>query len=225
MKYVLEVKNVSKFYRLGKINVEALKNVSFSLENGEFISIMGPSGSGKTTLLNLIGALDKPTVGSVFLDGIDISTMNENNLTKIRRDKIGFIFQFYNLIPVLSAMENIDLPMMAAGIKKKARKIRVLELLNAVGLGSRSGHRPEELSGGERQRVSIARALANFPTIILADEPTGDLDTTTGGEIIRYLKNLCQTTIIVTHDPEIARSTNKIIHLKDGSIEKIEELY
>jgi len=221
---ILEVRHVSKEYKLGKIKVKALNDVSFSLERGELISIVGPSGSGKTTLINLIGALDKPTSGSIYIEGTEISSLNEKQLTKIRRDKIGFIFQFYNLIPVLSAFENVDLPMMAASIKKKERNKRALELLQIVGLTNRKNHRPEELSGGERQRVAIARSLANNPSIILADEPTGDLDTKTGEEIINYIKNLNVSTIIVTHDPVVAMATSKIIYLKDGSIEKIEKI-
>ncbi|MHA1270209.1 MAG: ABC transporter ATP-binding protein [Candidatus Helarchaeota archaeon] len=221
---ILELKNVSKEYKLGKIIIKALDNISFSLEEGEFISIVGPSGSGKTTLLNLIGGLDKPTSGTILLNGIDLCKMSERQLTKIRREKIGFVFQFYNLIPVLTAIENIDLPMMAASRKKKERKQRALELLKIVGLEERRNHRPEEMSGGERQRVAIARALANSPSMILADEPTGDLDTTTGEEIIKFLKNLHVTTLIVTHDPLVAKTTNKIIYLKDGKIERIEKI-
>jgi len=222
VKKILELKNVTKVYKLGNSLIYALKNISFSLNEQEFVSVIGPSGSGKSTLLNLIGALDTPTEGEIILDGIKLSELSENQLTKIRRYKIGFIFQFFNLIPVLTAYENIDLPLMAAGIKKSERKKRVIDLLRIVGLEDRKDHLPEELSGGEQQRVAIARALANNPTIILADEPTGNLDSATGMEIIKYLKSLKKTTIIVTHDPEVAQMTEKIIHLKDGLINKIE---
>lgn len=225
--YVLELENVSRIYQLGNLKVTAVRNIDLKIEAGEFISIMGPSGSGKTTLLNLIGALDTPTEGRVLIEGNDISKMNDTQLTNIRRNKIGFIFQFYNLIPVLNALENVELPMMAAGISRKERLQRAEELLQIVGLDTRIHHRPEELSGGERQRVAIARALANNPTIILGDEPTGDLDSETGFEIMQYLKQLNETQktktfILVTHNPLIANMTNKIIYLKDGTIEKIE---
>jgi len=227
--YVLELENVSRIYQLGKLKVTAVRNITLKITAGEFLAIMGPSGSGKTTLLNLIGALDTPTEGRILIEGNDISQMNDTQLTHIRRNKIGFIFQFYNLIPVLNALENVELPMMAAGISRKERLQRAEELLQIVGLGNRLHHRPEELSGGERQRVAIARALANNPTIILGDELTGDLDSETGFEIIQYLKELndaekTKTFILVTHNPLIANMTNKIIYLKDGTVEKIENL-
>ncbi len=226
-KYVIELENVTRIYKLGKYEVTAIKNITLKIKAGEFLAIMGPSGSGKTTLLNLIGALDTPTEGKIMIDGEDISKMNDSQLTLIRRNKIGFIFQFYNLIPVLNALENVELPMFAAKVPKKSRLRHAKYLLNILGLDARMHHRPEELSGGERQRVAIARALANNPSIILGDEPTGDLDTETGLEIMHYLKKLNQTQknktfIIVTHDPLIANMTNKIIYLKDGRIEKIE---
>ncbi len=226
-KYVVELENVSRIYKLGKFKVTAIDKITLQIEAGEFLSIMGPSGSGKTTLLNLIGALDTPTEGTVLIEGNNISQMNDTQLTNIRRNKIGFIFQFYNLIPVLNALENVELPMMAGGITKKKRLERAKNLLKIVGLEKRLNHKPEELSGGERQRVAIARALANDPAIILGDELTGDLDTDTGIEIIQYLKLLNQqektkTIILVTHNPTIANLTNKIVYLKDGMIEKIE---
>jgi len=225
--YVLELMNVTRTYQLGKLKVTAIKNITLQIKAGEFLSIMGPSGSGKTTLLNLIGALDTPSEGCVLIEGNDISKMNDAQLTKIRRHKIGFIFQFYNLIPVLNALENVELPMIAAKIPRKNRERHAKYLLSILGLEKRLHHRPEELSGGERQRVAIARSLANNPSIILGDEPTGDLDTETGIEIIQFLKKLNQeqkskTFIIVTHNPLIANMTNKIIYLKDGAIEKIE---
>jgi len=225
--YAVELMHVTRTYQLGKLTVTAIKNITLQIEAGEFLSIMGPSGSGKTTLLNLIGALDTPSEGSVLIGGNDISKMNDAQLTNIRRHKIGFIFQFYNLIPVLNALENVELPMIAAKIPRKNRERHAKYLLRILGLEKRLHHRPEELSGGERQRVAIARSLANNPSIILGDEPTGDLDTETGIEIIQFLKKLNQeqkskTFIIVTHNPLIANMTNKIIYLKDGAIEKIE---
>ena len=225
--YVLELENVSRTYYLGKLKVSAVRNINLKVAAGEFMAIMGPSGSGKTTLLNLIGALDTPSEGRILIEGHDISKMNDAQLTNIRRNKIGFIFQFYNLVPVLNALENVELPMMAAGVPRKERLKRAEMLLQIVGLGNRLRHRPEELSGGERHRVAIARALANNPAIILGDELTGDLDSETGLEIMQYLKQLNETQktktfILVTHNPLIAKMTNKIIYLKDGTIEKIE---
>ncbi|MHA1131657.1 MAG: ABC transporter ATP-binding protein [Candidatus Helarchaeota archaeon] len=225
--YRVELENVTRIYELGKLRVTAIKNIDLQIKAGEFISIMGPSGSGKTTLLNLIGALDTPSEGHVLIDGHDISTMNDAELTNIRRNKIGFIFQFYNLIPVLNALENVELPLLAAKISRKPRLRHTKYLLKILGLENRMRHRPEELSGGERQRVAIARALANNPSIILGDELTGDLDTETGSEIMHYLRKLNlnqrdKTFIIVTHDPMVANMTDKIIYLKDGRIEKIE---
>ncbi len=226
-RYAIELENVTRTYQLGKLQVNAIKNITLQIEAGEFLAIMGPSGSGKTTLLNLIGALDTPTEGRVLIEGKNISKMNDTELTNIRRSQIGFIFQFYNLIPVLNALENVELPMLAAKIPRKSRERHAKYLLQVLGLGKRLHHRPEELSGGERQRVAIARSLANNPSIILGDEPTGDLDTETGIEIIQYLKKLNQeqkskTFIIVTHNPIVANMTNKIIYLKDGSIERID---
>ena len=227
--YVLELENVSRTYYLGKLKVSAVRNINLKVAAGEFMAIMGPSGSGKTTLLNLIGALDTPSEGRILIEGHDISKMNDAQLTNIRRNKIGFIFQFYNLVPVLNALENVELPMMAAGVPRKERLKQAEILLQIVGLGNRLRHRPEELSGGERQRVAIARALANNPAIILGDELTGDLDSETGLEIMQYLKQLNETQktktfILVTHNPLIAKMTNKIIYLKDGAIEKIENI-
>ncbi|MHA1786462.1 MAG: ABC transporter ATP-binding protein [Candidatus Helarchaeota archaeon] len=224
---VLEVKNVSKKYFLGKNEVNALDGISFDVKEGELISIMGPSGSGKTTLLNLIGALDTPTTGKIIINYKDLSKMNDSQLTKLRLRDVGFVFQFYNLIPVLSAYENVELPLIALGIKKKERKKRIEDIFEKLDLLDRMRHKPEELSGGQQQRVAIARALINKPSIILGDELTGDLDTKTGNEIMKYIKELNknenQTFIIVTHDTEIAKQTEKILHIKDGRIEKIVE--
>ena len=218
----VKVENVEKMYLLGSTPVYALRNVSMAMEKGEFIALMGPSGSGKTTLLNLIGALDKPSKGKIFIDGKDLTTLNESDLTDLRRETIGFIFQFYNLIPVLSAFENVELPMLIAGKPKKEREKRAMQLLEMVGLGDRVNHKPDELSGGEQQRVTIARALANGPSLVLADEPTGDLDSKTGMEVMHALldtsKNQGATVIIVTHDPAVANLVQKVFTMRDGAI-------
>ncbi len=218
----VKVENVEKMYLLGSTPVYALRNVSMAMEKGEFIALMGPSGSGKTTLLNLIGALDKPSKGKIYIDGKDLTTLNESDLTDLRRETIGFIFQFYNLIPVLSAFENVELPMLIAGKPKKEREKRAMQLLEMVGLGDRVNHKPDELSGGEQQRVTIARALANGPSLVLADEPTGDLDSKTGMEVMHALldtsKNQGATVIIVTHDPVVANLVQKVFTMRDGAI-------
>jgi len=194
------------------------------LKKGEFVAFMGPSGSGKTTLLNLIGVLDKPSNGKIYVDDIDITMLKERDLVKLRRNTIGFIFQFYNLIPVLSAFENVELPMLLAGVTAKERETRAKELLKMVGLTERMNHRPDELSGGEQQRVAIARALANKPSIVLADEPTGDLDSKTGKEIIKALRDLSNqeraTVIVVTHDPSVAAMAKRVFKMRDGAIIK-----
>lgn len=192
------------------------------------VSIMGPSGCGKTTLLNLIGSLDRPSSGKILLEGRDISAASEKELTEIRRAKVGFVFQFYNLLPVLTSLENVELPMLIAGVPKEERQERALSLLEKVGLIERKDHKPDELSGGERQRVAIARSLANNPSILLADEPTGDLDTETGDAVLDLLKELNrelgQTTILVTHDINIARQSNRIFHIRDGQVSSVEEV-
>lgn len=217
---VLVLKDIYKSYNLGKTKVKAINGISLSVQRGDFISIMGPSGSGKTTLLNLMGALDTPTKGDVFINGKDIMTMNDTALTRLRRHEIGFIFQFYNLIPVLTCYENVELPLIAAGVDKDTRAHRVIEILSKVGLDNRLDHKPEELSGGQQQRVAIARALVNRPSIVLADELTGDLDTKTGEQVMKYLVSLNleenQTFIIITHDINVARKASKIYHIQDG---------
>jgi len=219
---VIRVENLEKTYHLGRVFIPALRGVSFAVDKGEFTVVMGPSGSGKTTLLNLIGAIDRPTRGQVFIDGRDITTLDEGELTKLRRHKIGFIFQFYNLIPSLTALENVELPMLTAGVPRKEASKRALNLLETVGLRERAEHLPDELSGGEQQRVTIARALANKPSVILADEPTGDLDTKTGVEVVQVLYNTAKeenaTVIVVTHDPLIAEKADRLIHMRDGQI-------
>jgi putative ABC transport system ATP-binding protein len=220
----VKVIGVEKTYRLGENYVPALKGINMELQKGEFVAFMGPSGSGKTTLLNLIGVLDKPTKGKVFVNDIDLTRLKEKELTKLRRGTIGFIFQFYNLIPVLSAFENVELPMLIAGVPTKERNKRAKELLAMVGLAERVNHRPDELSGGEQQRVAIVRALANRPSIVLADEPTGDLDSKTGKEVVQALRDLSNregaTVIIVTHDPTIAAMATKVFEMRDGLIIK-----
>jgi len=206
---------------LGKVPVEALLGVDLRVEKGDFLVILGPSGSGKSTLLNMIGALDKPTDGKVFIEGIDISTLNDNGLADLRR-KIGFVFQFFNLIPRLTARGNVELTMAIPGLSKKERKERATELLELVGLKERIHHKPAELSGGERQRVAIARALANDPRFLLMDEPTGNIDSKTSKEIMglvnRLNKEKGMTTIVITHDQNIASQAGRMVHMVDGLI-------
>ncbi|VVB95239.1 putative ABC transporter ATP-binding protein [uncultured archaeon] len=218
---VLRVRNLSKTYMQGKIPVHALTDVSFDVKKGEFISIVGPSGSGKSTLLSMMGLLDKPTSGSVFIDGMEVTKVKEGDAPKIRREKIGFVFQRFNLIPTLTALENVDIAMRFARVSKHIRKERAIELLAQMGLGGRMKHKPSELSGGEQQRVAIARAMANHPAIILADEPTGEVDTKTRDMIVALLKELCekgQTILVVTHDMDVAEKTLRRITMRDGRI-------
>jgi putative ABC transport system ATP-binding protein len=226
-KPVLQIENLTKTYMLGKRKVEALNNLNLTVSEGDFVSIMGPSGSGKTTLLNVMGCIDKPTSGTVLLDGIDIGKMPENQLYKIRREKMGFVFQTFNLLPYLNAKENVELPMEGKIKSKVDRNKRASELLSLVGLSGRENHRPNRLSAGEQQRVAIARALANNPAIILADEPTGNLDTKNKQEIVKLLNNLNKnqgTTIItVTHDSQVAAHTKRMLLLKDGRIVREKE--
>ena len=222
MRLVIELRNVSKIYRTTGVPVNALKDVSLKINKKELIAIMGPSGSGKSTLLHMIGCLDRPTHGKVFIDCKDISKLNDNELAIIRGKKIGFVFQFFNLIPNFTALKNVELPMIFTKFPK--REERAKELLRAVGLGERINHYPSQLSGGETQRVSIARSMANNPDIILADEPTGNLDSKSGKEILELLKKLNKesgvTVITVTHDKSIASCSKRIIYLKDGQIIK-----
>ncbi len=218
---ILSIRNLKKTYIQGKIPVHALNDVSFEVKRGEFLSIVGPSGSGKSTLLSMIGLLDMPTGGSVFIDGVEITKAKESEAPRIRREKIGFVFQHFNLLPALTAFENVEIAMRFFGISKKMRKERAFLLLTQVGLGDRVSHRPSELSGGQQQRVSIARALANNPAIILADEPTGAVDTKTREVIVELLKGLSekgQTIIVVTHDIDVAQRTDRIITMRDGKI-------
>jgi putative ABC transport system ATP-binding protein len=219
---VIEADNVWKVYKRGKTDVEALRGVSFRVRKGEIVAVMGPSGCGKTTLLNIIGGLDTPTTGNIIVNENNLSNLGGGKLTKFRRENIGFVFQFYNLLPNLTALENVQLPLIAQGIPKQKRRKIAEEFLQGVGLSDRLNHKPGELSGGEQQRVAIARALAVNPAIVLADEPTGDLDSTTGEEIMNLLKEINEkfshTIIIVTHDELIAKTADRIIKLRDGRI-------
>jgi len=221
---MIELKNVTKLYKMGDVRIKALNRVNLKVGAGELLSIMGPSGSGKSTLLNIIGCIDHPTYGRVFLDGRDVSKLSDRELTRIRLRQIGFIFQQFYLIPTLTARENIELPMREARVPREERRKRVRELLEMVGLADREKHYPNQLSGGEQQRVAIARALANRPKLILADEPTGELDTKTASKIMMILRELNTerhiTMMIVTHDPTVAKKTDRVIVLKDGTIEK-----
>jgi len=216
---VVETTNLKKTYMLGKVLVNALQGVNLKVEKGDFLAILGPSGSGKSTLLNMIGALDKPTEGKVFIEGVDVSTLNGTGLADLRQG-IGFVFQFFNLIPRLTARGNVELPMSITGLSKNERRKRAKELLETVGLKERVKHKPAELSGGERQRVAIARALANNPKFLLMDEPTGNIDSKTANEIIELVKKLNDengvTTIIVTHDQHIALQTKRSVQMLDG---------
>ena len=221
---VLKIEGLTKTFTLGKRKIQPLNGLNLEVKRGEFTTIMGPSGSGKTTLLNLIGCIDTPTDGTIAIDNVDISHMPESQLYKIRRDKIGFVFQNFNLLPYLNARENVELAMELAGKFKGQRKQRALELLGTVGLSGREQHRPQHLSQGEQQRVAIARALANDPAIILADEPTGNLDAANKQEIVKLLSDLNQkqgtTIIMVTHDEQVAAHTERLLFLNDGKITK-----
>lgn len=221
-KVLIELKNVKKTYMLGKVPVPALRGISMKVYEGEFVAIMGPSGSGKSTLMNMIGALDVPTSGKVYFEGKDISKLSESKLAQLRGKKVGFVFQQFNLLPTLTALENVALPMIFQGAPRNERISRAKELLTSLGLGKRLEHRPAELSGGEQQRVAIARAFANNPDVILADEPTGNLDSNTGKEIMSFLKDFHlkkkKTIIVVTHDPNIAGYAETIVNIRDGKL-------
>jgi len=222
---MLEVKKVKKIYQMGKVKVEALRGVSFYIDKGEFVAIMGPSGSGKSTLMHIIGCLDQPTEGNFIIGGKDVSKLNDDRLAEIRNKRIGFVFQQFNLLSRTSILHNVEIPLIYAGLKAKQRRELAQQALERVGLGDRVRHKPNEISGGEKQRAAIARALVNKPLIILADEPTGNLDTKTGEEIIKIFYKLHRqgnTIIMVTHEAEIARHARRIIHLRDGLIEKEE---
>jgi putative ABC transport system ATP-binding protein len=220
---IVETINLHKTYMSGGRPLEVLKGVDLKVEKGEFMAIMGPSGSGKSTLLNMIGALDRPTSGEVHINGININKLNDNQVADLRNREIGFIFQFFNLIPRMDAQGNVELPMAIAGVARGERHKRAKKLLDLVGLGDRADHKPSQLSGGEQQRVAIARALANNPNILLADELTGNLDSKTGAEIMHLLRNLNEeegkTFILITHDPAVGQQTDRLISFKDGIIE------
>jgi putative ABC transport system ATP-binding protein len=219
---ILEANDVSKQYQMGEVTVDALDGVDFVVEKGEFVAVMGPSGSGKSTLLHLLGGLDKTTDGEVTLGGRKLSVMSDKEVTLARRRNVGFVFQFYNLLPTLTAEENIALPLLIDGKKIREYQRRLDELLELVGLTDRRKHKPDQLSGGEQQRVAIARAFVNDPDIVLADEPTGNLDSRAGEEIMKLLRRSCdelgQTIVVVTHDPKAASFADRIVFLKDGQI-------
>jgi len=224
---IAEVVDLQKIYLLGNVEVQALRGVSLAFQEGEYCAIMGPSGSGKSTILNIIGCLDRPTSGQYLLGGEDVSRMSDDELSEVRSLSLGFIFQSYNLIPQLSVVENIEVPLFYQGMSLRLRRKRSRELAEMVGLGDRTRHRPTELSGGQQQRVAIARALANDPLVVLADEPTGNLDSTTGEEIMAILSDLHRegkTIIVVTHDEIVAASTDRIIRLMDGEVVSDEEV-
>ena len=224
---MITIKQLYKTYDTGVVRVEALKNIDLEVPEGQFLAIMGPSGSGKSTLMNIIGCLDKPSTGDYILDGVDVKSQDEKQLSKIRNQKIGFVFQTFNLLPRLDCIRNVGLPMLYAGISSVLSKERSLAALDKVGLLDHARHRPNELSGGQRQRVAIARALVNDPRIILADEPTGNLDTRSGIEVMQIFEELHQqgrTIVLVTHEPEIASHAQKIIHFRDGRLVKSEQV-
>lgn len=216
---MLTIQDMKKEYPIGKLKVHALQGVSFHIEEGDFVAIMGPSGSGKSTLMHILGCLDRPTSGSYYLDGQDVSQVSDNALAGIRNKKIGFVFQQFNLLGRITCLKNVEVPLIYAGAGRRSRQKRAREALERVGLGDRTHHKPNEISGGQKQRVAIARALINNPSLILADEPTGNLDTTTGEEIMAILHSLHEqghTILLVTHESEISRQARRVIRLRDG---------
>ena len=222
---VIRIENLTRFYQMGETEVRALAGVSLQVQHNEYIAIMGPSGSGKSTLMNMIGCLDTPSSGEYILNGNRVSQMDDSDLAEVRNREIGFVFQTFNLLPRTSCLANVELPLIYAGVKASDRKARALEVLDKVGLGDRVDHKPNELSGGQRQRVAIARALVNTPSILLADEPTGNLDTKTGDEIMLLFEELYRagnTIILVTHENEIAEHARRIVCLRDGLVERDE---
>ena len=227
MSALIVLGNIRKSYRLGGVDIHALDGVDLSIHQNEFVALMGPSGSGKSTLMNVLGCLDSPTSGKYALNGKDVGSMRDRQLSEIRNTEIGFVFQSFNLLPRMSSLDNVALPLVYAGISSKQRRARAQEMLELVGLGDRLKNKPNQLSGGQRQRVAIARALANRPSLVLADEPTGNLDSTTAQEIMEMLTKVNDqgnTIVVVTHEREIAEYAQRIIHLKDGRIERHEVL-
>lgn len=219
MSLIIEIKELKKSYFLPKLQIEILKGIDVEVETGEFVAIMGPSGSGKSTLLNIMGCLDRPTEGTYFLEGLDISAKNDNELAELRNRKFGFVFQSFNLLPRFPAWKNVEIPLVYSGVAPKERKEKALRMLERVGLLERAEHKPNELSGGEQQRVAIARALVNSPAVIYADEPTGNLDSKSGTEIMKMFKDLHEegvTIILVTHDRDVAGQTERTITVRDG---------
>jgi putative ABC transport system ATP-binding protein len=219
---IVHCQDLAKTYVTGEVRVEALKGVTLGIRKGEMVAIMGPSGCGKTTLLNCLSGLDEPTSGKIWIEGTDLTTLDDDRKSELRAGRMGFIFQFYNLLPVLSATENVELPLLISGSRKEIARSKAEELLNRVGLKERAMLRPSSLSGGERQRVAIARALVNDPAIVFADEPTGDLDKGTAEDVVALLKQLNkqhgQTLVIVTHDPDVGARCDRIIHMRDGTM-------
>jgi putative ABC transport system ATP-binding protein len=219
---LLEVRDITKIYRLGRVDVPALRGVDLDVRQGEYMAIMGPSGSGKSTLMHILGCLDSPTSGSYHLDGDDVSTLHGRELARVRNRKVGFVFQTFNLMPRLTVEENVALPLQyRGGYTRRERRRRARAVLERLGMGQRIGHRPEELSGGERQRVAIARALVGKPAILLVDEPTGNLDSKAGAEVLKTFREVHDTghtIILVTHDPNVAREAERIVHLADGRV-------
>ena len=224
---LIETRELWKTYRMGNEEIHALQDVSIKIESGEYVAVMGPSGSGKSTLMNLIGCLDTPSEGSYLLNGHQVRELDDDELARIRNEEIGFIFQTFNLLPRATALHNVELPLVYAGVSGADRRARALEALTRVELADRVTHRPNELSGGQRQRVAIARALVNAPALLLADEPTGNLDSKTGLEIMalfRRLHGIGNTIVLITHEPEVARYAHRVIHLRDGQVERDERL-
>ena len=220
---LIDTHDLWKTYRMGGEEIHALRGVTIQIERGEYVAIVGPSGSGKSTLMNLIGCLDTPSRGGYLLNGKQVGEMNDDDLARIRNEEIGFVFQTFNLLPRATALHNVELPLVYAGVPRQEREARAREALEKVDLTSRVSHRPSELSGGQRQRVAIARALVNNPSILLADEPTGNLDSKTGAEIMSLFARLHQagnTLVIVTHEPEIAAFAHRVVHIRDGQVEK-----